>query len=90
MRTTRALSVTLPHEMADMVREKVGSGEYASESEVIRERLRALQARDAALERWLREEAAAAYDAHKAHPHGTLSVEEVLSQVKGHQRKPRG
>ena len=33
MRTTKQMSVTLPHGMADMVRAKVASGEYASESE---------------------------------------------------------
>jgi len=42
MRTTRQLSITLPNEMADALRERVQSGEYASESEVIREGLRAL------------------------------------------------
>lgn len=34
MRTTRQMSVTLPLEMADMVRARVESGDYASESEV--------------------------------------------------------
>ena len=33
MRSTRQLSITLPNEMAEMVRAKVESGEYASESE---------------------------------------------------------
>lgn len=62
MRTTRSLSVTLTNEMADMVRRKVESGEYASESEVVRDGLRALQQRDAAMERWLREEVVPTYD----------------------------
>jgi hypothetical protein len=31
LRTTRRMSVTAPDGMADMVREKVSSGEYASE-----------------------------------------------------------
>lgn len=53
MRTTKRLSVTLPHEMADMVRAKVTSGEYASECEVIRDGLRTLAARDRAVEAWL-------------------------------------
>jgi len=42
MRTTRQMSVIVPHDMADMVRAKVTSGEYACESEVIRDGLRAL------------------------------------------------
>ena len=37
MRTTQQFSITLTHEMAEMVRAKVESGEYASESEVIRD-----------------------------------------------------
>lgn len=56
MRTTQSLSITLPIEMAEMVKAKVASGEYASESEVIRDGLRTLIARDAAIERWLVEE----------------------------------
>jgi len=54
MRTTQQLSITLPNEMADLVRAKVQSGEYASESEVIREGLRALEARERAVESRLR------------------------------------
>lgn len=53
MRTTQSLSITLPIEMAEMVKAKVASGEYASESEVIRDGLRTLVARDAAIEKWL-------------------------------------
>lgn len=37
VRTTRQLSITLPNDMADALRERVRAGEYASESEVIRE-----------------------------------------------------
>ena len=57
-RNTQPMSITLPHEMAAMVRAKVASGEYASESEVIRDGLRVLQARDAMIAKWLRDEIA--------------------------------
>lgn len=53
MRTTQQFSITLTNEMADMVRSRVASGAYASESEVIREGLRALNERDKAIEAWL-------------------------------------
>lgn len=66
MRTTQSLSITLPIDMAEMVKSKVASGEYAAESEVIRDVLRTLAARDATVERWLRDKVAPAYDAHKA------------------------
>lgn len=68
MRTTQAISITLPFEMAQMVKAKVASGEYASESEVVRDGLRTLQARDSALEKWLREEVVQAYDDAKSKP----------------------
>ena len=50
MRSTQQFSITLPNEMAEAVRAKVAGGEYAIESEVIREGLRALLARDRAIE----------------------------------------
>ena len=46
MRSTQQFSVTLTHEMAALVRAKVDAGEYATESEVIRDGLRSLAARD--------------------------------------------
>ncbi len=41
------LSITLPFELAKLVREKVRSGIYSSNSEVIREALRLLQSQEA-------------------------------------------
>jgi putative addiction module CopG family antidote len=74
MRTTQQMSITLPLDMAQLVRDKVAHGGYASESEVIREGIRALQEREAAVERWLREEVAPTYDAHKANPHAAIAA----------------
>jgi putative addiction module CopG family antidote len=68
MRTTQQFSITLPNDVAARVRAKGASGEFASESEVIRDGLRALQARDRAVEQWLRNEVAPAYDAYQADP----------------------
>jgi hypothetical protein len=48
-------------DMAQMVKEKVASGDYATESEVVREGLRALRAQDSALEQWLRTEGVATH-----------------------------
>ena len=66
MRSTQQMSITLPNEMAQLVREKVAAGEYASESEVIRDGLRTLMARDRAVETWLQHEVAPAYDRMRA------------------------
>lgn len=77
MRSTQQMSITLPHEMADLVKRRVASGDYASESEVIREGLRALQEREAAVENWLKTEVSAAYDAHKANPEKACPLDEA-------------
>jgi antitoxin ParD1/3/4 len=77
MRTTQALSITLPLPMAEMVKSKVASGEYASESEVIRDGLRMLSARDAAVEKWLREDVLSTYDSIQADPSQILTAEEA-------------
>jgi putative addiction module CopG family antidote len=53
MRSTQQLSITLATEMAEAIKSKVATGEYATESEVIRDGLRALLARDRAVENWL-------------------------------------
>ncbi len=81
MRTTRQMSVTLPHEMADLVRSKVASGEYASESEVIRDGLRALAARDRAVEAWLLERVAPAYDRLQADPDRALTPQQLRARL---------
>ena len=81
MRSTQQFSVTLPHEMAAEVSAKVASGEYASESEVIRDGLRALRARDAAVESWLRNEAVAAYQALKVDPSRGDALEDVRAAL---------
>ncbi len=81
MRTTQQLSVTLPNDMAAAVKAKVASGEYASESEVIRDGLRALQARDRALEKWLRTEAVDIYDRMKADPSRGRTIEQVRATL---------
>lgn len=87
MRSTQQFSVTLPNEMAAQIRAKVASGEYASESEVIREGLRALQARDKAIEDWLRTNVAAAYDAVKAAPDRVHSLADVRAMLAEEQQK---
>lgn len=81
MRTTKQLSITLPTEMADVIKAKVATGEYATESEVIRDGLRVLMARDRAVENWLLEQVIPAYDALKADPSRAVSVEQVRARL---------
>jgi putative addiction module CopG family antidote len=71
------MSITLPNEMASGVRERVAVGDYASESEVIRDGLRALAAKEAAVERWLQTEVVRACAESDAHPELSKSSDEV-------------
>jgi len=89
MRSTLPISITLPHEMAAMVKAKVASGEYATESEVIRDGLRTLLARDAAVERWLRDEVAKSHDEHAADPTISIPADEVMTRLRASSRARR-
>jgi len=81
MRTTQQFSITLPNEMADTVRSKVAAGEYATESEVIRDGLRALIARDRAVNNWLQEQVGPAFDAIKADPTRAVTIKQVRARI---------
>jgi antitoxin ParD1/3/4 len=87
MRTTQQFSITLPNEMADIVKSKVAAGEYATESEVFRDGLRVLMARDRAMEHWLAQDVGPAYDALKADPKRALSVEQVRATLAAEHKK---
>ena len=81
MRTTQQFSITLPNEMADAVKAKVAGGEYATESEVIRDGLRVLLARDRAVESWLVEQVGPVYDALKADPTRAVTGKHVRAAL---------
>ncbi|MBN3053807.1 type II toxin-antitoxin system ParD family antitoxin, partial [Pectobacterium brasiliense] len=82
MRTTQQMSITLPNEMAALVKARVASGEYASESEVIREGLRALLARDNAVEKWLQEQVVPAWNALQRGETDSLSGNDIRNRLK--------
>jgi antitoxin ParD1/3/4 len=81
MRSTQQFSITLPTELAELVRSKVASGEYATDSEVIRDGLRTLAARDRAVDAWLRDKVAPAYDSLMADPSRALSADQVRERI---------
>ena len=89
MRTTTQMSITLPNDMAGLVRAKVQAGEYASESEMIRDGLRVLLARDRIIEDWLNNQVGAAYDALSADPSRALTVDKVRTRLAAEHAKTR-
>jgi putative addiction module CopG family antidote len=70
--------------MVQLVKDKVKSGAYASESEVIRDGLRALQAQDGALDQWLRTEGVARYDAYHAGSARGRPAADVFRRLRAH------
>jgi putative addiction module CopG family antidote len=87
MRTTQQLSITLPNDMADVIKSKVKTGEYATESEVIRDGLRVLLARDRAVEHWLHHQVGVAYDALKSDPSRAVTIDQVRARLAAEHQK---
>jgi len=83
------MSITLPNDMASLVKAKVQAGEYASESEMIRDGLRVLLARDQIIEDWLNNQVGAAYDALSADPSRALTVDQVRTRLAAEHAKTR-
>jgi len=82
MRTTQQFSITLPNDMASAVAQKITSGRYASVSEVMRDGLRALMERDAAIDRWLREEVVPGHQDYLADPSKAVPADQIMERLK--------
>ena len=77
-------TISLPPAQASYIDALVGTGAYASVSEVVRAGLRALQERDAAIERWLRDKVLPIYDAMQADPARGIPAEQVIAALHEH------
>jgi antitoxin ParD1/3/4 len=87
----------LPAEQAGYIDSLVAAGSCASGSEVVRAGLRALQERDTAVEKWLREEVVSVCDAMQSDPGRAIPSEQVFATIRaGHadrlkrRREPQG
>jgi putative addiction module CopG family antidote len=82
----REVIVTLPDEIAEMVRRKVDSGQYANASEVVLDALQAMEDDLEPMDRpqtenWLRSEVVPTYDAIEADPSQVLTIDEVRASL---------
>ena len=86
MPATEKLSITLPRDMAEMIRGRVQAGAYASNSEVIREALRRLQEQEALRAQklaWLQEK----IERSLADPRPSVEADEVWARLEKRQRR---
>ncbi|HEU0135093.1 MAG TPA: type II toxin-antitoxin system ParD family antitoxin [Allosphingosinicella sp.] len=86
MDATRRLEIELPEALADSIRSRVESGEFADESEVVATGLALLTDRDQVeddpqLESWLRREVVPAYQEWKASGEKGLTADEVRASL---------
>ncbi len=84
--TAEKLSITLPRDLAEMIRRKVEAGAYASNSELVRDALRLWQEREDLKERklaWLR----AKLDESLNDPNPSLDAEEVFAELEARYAK---
>ncbi len=87
MRTTQQFSITLPNDMANAVADKISSGAYASVSEVMRDGLRALMERDAAIEKWLREEVIPGHQEYLDDPSKGVQADQIMKRLKARRQQ---
>jgi putative addiction module CopG family antidote len=79
---------TLTDEAAiEFIRGKVRSGEYASESDVIHEGLKALKEESEERERWEREVLLPAHDRLMANPSSAIPIEQVERNLEARRRQ---
>lgn len=87
MGTARQFSVTLPQDMAEVVDAKIKSGAYSTVSDVMSDGVRALVERDAAIEKWLRDEVVAGHREYLADPSKGVPAEAILERIKARRNK---
>ena len=82
MATVEKISIALPADMVALVRDAVGSGEYASSSEVIRDALREWKYKRLLRQKAIEELRAAVEEGQKSGPGENLDIEAIIKRAK--------
>ncbi len=78
----RKLTVTLPDDLVQAIEVRVAAGDYASESDLVRDGLEGFLADDPAVDDWLRTEVAARYRKRAVDPVRLTPAEKVVEGVR--------
>jgi len=90
MAASEKRTFSLPAEQSKFIDDLVAAGNYATSSEVVRAGLRALQERDAAVERWLREEVVPVATAMMGDPDRAIPTQQVFDEIRSlHDQRTR-
>lgn len=81
MERVQQFNITLPDDMANLLKDKVRSGEYASESDVMHAGLRSLFMRERSVDHWLHHHVGPAIDALNADPSRARSLDRVRASL---------
>jgi antitoxin ParD1/3/4 len=81
MSALREMQITLPADLAARVRDKMQTGRYASEDEVIAESLAALEDRESEVEDWLVNDVGPALDRWRADPTRAIPLDEAFANL---------
>ena len=82
-------AINLTGECADFVDKMVANGTYASANEVVSAGVSALRERNNAIEHWLHEEVAPAYDEFMKNPKRTRSAQAVFKDLRERHKKAK-
>jgi antitoxin ParD1/3/4 len=81
MSAPKEIQITIPADLAARLKDKMETGRYSSESDVIAESLSALHEREAEIESWLVNDVGPAYDRWMADPTRTVSINEAFESL---------
>jgi antitoxin ParD1/3/4 len=87
---SQTLSIALPDDIAEMVRVKVASGDYANASEVVEDGLRTLLERDGDIEAWLRQEVVPTLEKMHQDPSRLIPIEDVERELEAYMLRHSG
>jgi antitoxin ParD1/3/4 len=81
MTQLRQITIELPEDMIEIMHERIALGQFASESDMVRQGLIALDTQETEVEHWFHQQVAPAYDAYKTGMTRTSGISEAMLRL---------